>query len=158
MDFPIVTTSGCNDHIRVSPPGPTTWVCVSSYARTVPVSRVIARRASWKPGSGSSSPTLFVSVGSVMTTATSRGSRAARSASTSLNCTILVLEVTSRGRPPSSGTSLPSWRSTSASSKCPWYFPSKNRTLSLPVSARATRITSVFACVALSVNCHFGNP
>ena len=60
----------------MSPPGPTTCVCVSSYASTVPVSRVIARSASWNPGSGSSSPTLFVSAGSVITIATSRGSRA----------------------------------------------------------------------------------
>ena len=30
MDLPIVTISGWSDHIRVSPPGPTTWVWVSS--------------------------------------------------------------------------------------------------------------------------------
>ena len=140
------------------PPGPTTCVCVSSSRSTVPVSRVIARSASWNPGSGSNSPTLFVIVGSVITMATSRGSRALRRASASLNCTIFVLEVTSRGSPPSSGTSFPSWRSTSASSKWPWYFPSKNRTLSRPVNVREMRIASVFACVALSVNCHFGSP
>ena len=99
------------------------------------MSRVMAG-ARVEPGSGSSSPTLFVIAGSVITIATSRGSRAARRASGSLNCTIFVLEVTSRGRPPSSGHESPSCRSTSASSKWPWYLPSKNSDL-VPAGQRA---------------------
>ena len=94
----------------------------------------------------------------MITIATSRVSRAARTASRSLKGTITVLEVASRGRPASSGTSSPSTSWTRVSSKCPWYFPSKKSTFSRPVATRATRIASVFACVADRVNCHFGRP
>ncbi len=44
IDLPTVTKSGASPHRRVSPPGPTTCVWVSSYASRVPVRRVTSRR------------------------------------------------------------------------------------------------------------------
>ena len=159
IDFPIVTMSGARPHCRVRPPGPTTCVCVSSSARSVPVARVSSRSAAWNPGSGRIRPKLFVRAGSVRTSATRRPSSARPSAARSLNGTTTVPSVTSRGSPRSSGTSDPSGPiSTSVSSRCPWYLPSKTRTASRPVATRATRIASVFAWVAESVYCHFGRP
>ncbi len=37
-------------------------------------------------------------------------------------------------------------------------FPAEQQDDLAPVAARARRITSVFACVAERVNCHFGSP
>ena len=56
IDLPIVTRSGSRPQAAVSPPAPTTWVCVSSQARSVPVSRVSRRSASWNPASGQDQP------------------------------------------------------------------------------------------------------
>ena len=60
------------------------------------------------------------------------------------------------GRVPRARAHPSSSSSTSAWSKCPWYLPSNISTLSRPVITRATRITSVLACDADSVYCHFG--
>ena len=98
----------------------------------------------------------MVIAGSASTTATSRGSRAALSASTSLNGITFVCPLTDPGRPRDSGTTRSSSRMTSVGSSSPWYLPSKTSTVSRPVISRARRITSMFACVAAEVNCHFG--
>ena len=114
------------------------------------------RSPSWNPATGRINPWLLVIAGSSRTTATSRGSSARATASRSLNGTTLVCSVTSGGSPSSSGTSRPSSRVTRAWSKWPWYLPSNSRTLGRAVATRATRMSSVLACDADNVNCHFG--
>ena len=99
-----------------------------------------------------------MSAGSVSTSATSPGSSARSRASASLNGTTRASPVTDRGRPAISGTTSSPSNTTSVVSSSPWYLPSKTTTTSRPVIARATRITSVFAWVADSVNCHLGRP
>ena len=102
---------------------------------------------------------LLVIAGSVSTTATSRRSSARASAAGSLNGTRTVPSTVSSGTPRSSMTTSPvSSSSTSASSRWPWYLPSNMTTFSRPVATRATRMASVFACVAELVYCHLGRP
>src|SRR5436190_16338584 len=98
--------SGCRPNHRVAPPWPTTCVWVSSMARTVPVARVRARRASCQPGCGIKRWRLLVSAGSVRTMATSRGARARRRPSTSLNWAIRTLPGGGLRQPPLGGDEL----------------------------------------------------
>ncbi len=155
--LPSVKKSGSSPHNPLSPAYAQTSECVSSIARSVSVSRVSRRMASWNPGSGRMNPT-FVIAGSVSTSATSPGARARSKAATSLNPITRVRPAIPLGKPSYSGTTSPSSSTTSVVSSRPWYFPSNSRTMSRPVAWRASRITSVFAWVAESVNCHFGSP
>ena len=108
IDLPAVTKSGSRLHCAVSPPGPTTCVWVSSYASSVPASRV--RRAGPRgtpPRAGSTR--RCSSWRARRARARCRPARAlSRPRSRSLNGTRTVCSVTSAGRPCSSGTSVPS--------------------------------------------------
>ena len=89
--LPTVTMSGSRPHARVQPPGPALKVCVSSINSSEPAALVRARRPSWKPSSGSTMP-MFVSAGSVSTTATSPWASSRSSWSRSLNSATRLVE------------------------------------------------------------------
>ena len=88
---------------------------------SVPVSLVMRRSCSWYPGSGSTMP-MLVSAGSASTAATSPGSSAARSASTSLNSTTFVVSTGSTAGPtfPGRDRGTPSSSQITDSSTVPW--------------------------------------
>ena len=157
MDLPITSMSGSRPQSAVSPPGPATRVWVSSITSSAPLSAVSRRNAAWKPSAGWITPVL-VTAASARTQATSPRASSRSTASRSLYCTRRTCRVASTGTPRPSGATLPASSSPSSSSAWPWYLPSNISTTLRPVAARATRIASVFAWVAESVNCQDGSP
>ncbi len=99
IDLPAVIRSGSSPHCAVSPPGPTTCVCVSSQARSVPVSRVRRRSSAWKPSVGQQQPDVVRDRGLREDDRDRRAVRApAQGAATSLNGTRTVPATVSAGQ------------------------------------------------------------